>query len=427
MLSNEPTRTELPPLMKRISALTLAMALPLGSVGAAGIDLPEWESTETPGAYYLGGGLWPKSLIPDATAANAQPGAEAGDAIAASRPAGLDAAGIELVGPPAPGPPVSEAAVAAASGSTVGPPRFYGPAGDASTSDPSLQRVKENPDGTFDVPEEIVEVEAYEPLPPLEGDLADLYFAHAPVEYLVDPQRLLTEQKSNDIMRFLEFHADESKFRIYVMVIGENQKIPEGTDPKALHLKWFSDEPTALVLYYREKPELTELIFNDSVIRSLPGSVFDRISQNCLREGSVAELAPDQVEKMAIELSIQLYWLSRLMEKENPDHQSLVSASSVHEMMASEDAPELLREYAPGIFIDETSKVLTFVLTFVVLLGGLAVIGLIGWIVVWWRGRETLSGEPLLFPEFRLPRRLGGEYSGGGFVGMSFELNEGAS
>jgi hypothetical protein len=115
------------------------------------------------------------------------------------------------------------------------------------------------------------------------------------------------------------------------------------------------------------------------------------------------------------------------MEKENPDHQSLVAASSVHEMMASADAPELLREYAPGIFIDETSKMLSFVLTFVVILGGLAMIGLIGWIVMWWRGRESLSGEPLLFPEFRLPRRLGGEFSGGGFVGMSFELNEGAS
>lgn len=408
--------------MKRIAALTLAVAMPTGSSWAAGIDLPQWESAEESGAYYLGGGLWPKSLIPDATAAAAEPGSSAvADALAA--------AGIELVGPPAPGRPLPGASVAAATapGETAGPPQFFGPAGEPGASDPSLQRVKENPDGTFDIPEEVVEVEAYEPLPPLEGDLADLYFAHAPVEYLVDPQRLLTEQKSNDIMRFLEFHADESKFRIYVMVVGDNQKVPEGVDLQALHKKWFPEEPTVLMLYYREKPELTEMVFNDEVRNSLPKSVFDRILQNCLREGAVADLAPDQVEKMAIELSIQLYWLSRLMEKENPDHQSLVAASSVHEMMASEDAPELLREYAPGIFIDETSKMLSFVLTFVVILGGLAMIGLIGWIVMWWRGRESLSGEPLLFPEFRLPRRLGGEFSGGGFVGMSFELNEGAS
>jgi hypothetical protein len=409
--------------MKRFTALTLAAAMPLGSVCAAGIDLPEWESTETPASYYLGGGLWPKSLIPDATAASAQPGAPAEGTGEGTLAGGLAVTDLDFVGPPAPGRPLPGTTVAA----TAAPTQFFGPAGDTSTSDPSLQRVKENPDGTFDVPEEVVEVEAYEPLPPLEGDLADLYFAHAPVEYLVDPQRLLTEQKSNDIMRFLEFHADESKFRIYLMVIGDNQKVPEGTDIKALHQKWFSDEPTALMLYYREKPELTELVFNDPVRNSLPKSVFDRILQNCLREGAVAELAPDQVEKMAIELSIQLYWLSRLMEKENPEHQSLVAASSVHEMIASEDAPELLREYAPGIFIDETSKMLSFVLTFVVVLGGLALIGLIGWVVMWWRGRESLSGEPLLFPEFRLPRRLGGEYCGGGFVGMSFELNEGAS
>jgi hypothetical protein len=409
--------------MKRFTALTLAAAMPLGSVCAAGIDLPEWESTETPASYYLGGGLWPKSLIPDATAASAQPGAPVEGTGEGTLAGGLAVTDLDFVGPPAPGRPLPGTTVAA----TAAPTQFFGPAGDTSTSDPSLQRVKENPDGTFDVPEEVVEVEAYEPLPPLEGDLADLYFAHAPVEYLVDPQRLLTEQKSNDIMRFLEFHADESKFRIYLMVIGDNQKVPEGTDIKALHQKWFSDEPTALMLYYREKPELTELVFNDPVRNSLPKSVFDRILQNCLREGAVAELAPDQVEKMAIELSIQLYWLSRLMEKENPEHQSLVAASSVHEMIASEDAPELLREYAPGIFIDETSKMLSFVLTFVVVLGGLALIGLIGWVVMWWRGRESLSGEPLLFPEFRLPRRLGGEYCGGGFVGMSFELNEGAS
>jgi hypothetical protein len=294
-------------------------------------------------------------------------------------------------------------------------------------SDPSLQRIRENPDGTFTVPEEIIEEVAYEPLPPLEGELADLYFAHAPVEFLIDPQRLLTEQKSNDIMRFLEFHADESKIRIYVMAIGENQKIPDDVNIEALHQKWFSDSPAVLMLYFREKPELTQLVFNGSIRNSLPKSVFDRILQNCLREGAVADLAPDQVEKMSIELSIQLYWLSRLMEQENKNDPSLAAASTVHEMIASPDAPELLREYAPGIFIDESGKTLSVILTFVFVLGGLAVIGCVAWIVMWWRGRENVSGEPLLFPDFRIARRLGGEYCGGGFVSMSFELNEGTS
>ncbi len=406
--------------MKRVFPLLLLAIWCVGTAQAK-IDLPVWENPSEAGEYYLGGGLWPKSLIPDATAAAASPDPQA---VTESEGTALANGDPEFVGPPAP------QLMAGTTGNPVPrPEQFYGPASgveELAGGDPALQRVRENPDGTFTLPEEVVEEEAYEPLPPLEGELADLYFAHAPVEFLIDPQRLLTEQKSNDIMRFLEFHSDESKIRIYVMVIGENQQIPDDVDIEALHKKWFSDSPAVLMLYYREQPQQTQLVFNESIRSSLPPTVFDRILQNCLREGAMADLAPDQVEKMSIELSIQLYWLSRLMEHEGKGDSALTSASSVHEMMASRDAPELLREYAPGIFIDEGGKVLSIILTVVFILGGLCVVGCTAWIVMWWRGREQVSGEPLLFPEFRIVPRLGGEYCGGGFVSMSFELNEGS-
>ncbi len=400
--------------MKRSLAILLLASVACGSLHAR-IELPEWDSAADAGSYSLGGGLWPERLIPG--------GASENRAVAETDP--------DFVGPPAPPLPSPDTGLAGTEAPAVpsSPGPFYGPvAGTEEGPDLSLQRVRENPDGTFTVPEEeVAEVEAYEPLPPLEGELADLYFAHAPVEFLIDPQRLLTEQKSNDIMRFLEFHSDESKIRIYIMSFGENQKIPADIDIQALHQKWFSDSPAVLMLYYREQPQLTELVFNESIRDSLPKSVFDRILQNCLREGAVADLAPDQVEKMAIELSIQLYWLSRLMEQEKDGGKALERASSIHELVASPDAPELLREYAPGIFIDENGKALTFVLAVVFILGGLAAVGCVAWVVMWWRGRENVSGEPLLFPEFRIAHRLGGEYCGGGFVSMSFELNEGSA
>lgn len=414
--------------MKRFTALLFLIAMPAGMLHAK-VELPEWDAPEEAGNYALGGGLWPKKLLPEPGAA---PELET-PAVVALAP--------DFVGPPAPGETVAATATATATAATTvaaatattppgepsAPTQFFGPEGlPEDATDASLQRVRENPDGTFSIPEEIVEEVAYEPLPPLEGELADLYFAHPPVEFLIDPQRLLTEQKSNDIMRFLEFHSDESPIRIHVMVLGENQKVPAEIDLAALHAKWFSDTPAVVMLYYREQPQLTQLVFNRSIEESLPESVFDRILENTLREGAVADLAPDQVEKMAIELSIQLYWLSRLMDQERKGDQSLESASSIHEMMASADAPELLREYAPGIFIEENGKALTLVFTIVFILGGLAVVGCVAWVVMWWRGRENVSGEPLLFPDFRIARRLGGEYCGGGFVSMSFELNEGA-
>jgi hypothetical protein len=60
--------------MRRFSAiLVLLTMLPL-PVRAAKVELPTWEASESE-TYYLGGGLWPKSLIPDAAAAAQDPGA----------------------------------------------------------------------------------------------------------------------------------------------------------------------------------------------------------------------------------------------------------------------------------------------------------------------------------------------------------------
>ena len=56
-----------------------------------------------------------------------------------------------------------------------------------------------------------------------------------------------------------------------------------------------------------------------------------------------------------------------------------------------------------------------------------AFIALIGWIILLWRNREHVSGQPILFQEFSISPRLGGEFCGGGFVGMSFEVGEGAN
>ena len=149
--------------MRFLSAILLSLLLPT-AVRAAKVEMPEWEGGGESATYHLGGGLWPKGLIPE-------PGGEGGATDSVTDSTDTD-------------------------GAAPGPTQFYGPQG----------------------------------LPPLEGELKDIYFGFAPVDFLIDPQRLLTEQKSNDIMRFLEFHSDESEFRIFVMCLGEKQKIPDDVD-----------------------------------------------------------------------------------------------------------------------------------------------------------------------------------------------------
>lgn len=392
-------------MLARFSILLPLVVLPL--VGAASsVEMPEWnEATEATG-YSLGGGLWPGGLLPGEDSESGEEGevAEAGSAEKIEENPVANREDLEFFGPAEGTEPLPTEVAAASPVPGVG--------------------LREQAGSDLPGSGEAVAEEA-EPLPPIEGELQDLYFEHSPVEFLVDPQRLLTEQKSNDIKRFLEFHSDESPYHIYVFVVGESQKIPDEVDLQQLHREWFSDNPTVMMVYYREAPDMTEFVYNDSVTSSLPGSVFERIRQNCLREGAATDLAPDQVEKMAIELSIQLYWLSRLREAETSGTQEITADTPVHELPASEDAPELLREYAPGIFLEESGrKVVSIILTALLIVGAVVAFAAAGWVVLWWRGRDRVSGGPLIFPSFHVVPRLGGEYSGGGFVGMSFEVND---
>jgi len=378
--------------MKRALAAGLfLLALP-ALAGASRVEMPAWNEEASAVEYQLGGELWPSALgngeaLLDAAAAAAL--AEA-----------------EFVGGESPLEP--------------GELRFYGPAGE--TLAPEDAALLAEAAALFE--DDVEELFAVE-LPAIEGELKEHYFGHRPTDFLVDPQRLLTEQKSNDIMRFLEFHADESEIEIFVMVFGESQSVPSEIDLQVLHREWYSESPTVLMLYYRERPELTEFVYNEGIRASLPKSVFERMRQNCLREGAATDLAPDQVERMAIELSIQLYWLGRLMAQEAAGEEITEAQVALNDLPATADAPELLREYMPGIFQEESGRrLLPVLLTALLLIALIAVGGAVLWCVLWWRNYDRVAGAPLLFPSFHVVPRLGGEFSGGSFVGMSFELAE---
>ncbi len=364
--------------MKRFASICLSIFLP-SLVLAAKIDYPEWTDSGDAASYELGGALWPTGIVP--------------------------------------GSPTEDGEETPTPEGATQDQKFYGP---QTTESEAAETADETAAETLP-PEPEYEPE---PLPPLEGDLADLYFEHPPIEFLIDPQRLLTEQKSNDIKRFLEFHSDEAEFKIYVMVLGETQKIPSDINLRELHHQWFSEDPTVLMIYHREEPSLTEIVLNDSVRTSLPKSVFDRILQNVLREGAATTDAPDQVEKMAIELSIQLYWLGRLMESETKEEREVAANTALEDMPASADAPGILAEYAPNLFVSDRPTLKSIITMAIGAVGMLVLLALGGWIYYLWQDRNNLTGRPLIFPNFEVVPRLGGEFSGGTFVGMSFDIND---
>jgi hypothetical protein len=400
--------------MSKWVILLLVLAMPTQGMTASA-ELPEWEEAEDLTEFALGGVLWPSGS------------AAAGEAALLARRGGVPFAedATDVAETPAGATDAATTETAEANPAKPKEPIFYGPEGAVAAT--VLAALTPEESAAAALAEGNPELAAAEPefiedLPPLTGELGKRYFGHAPVEFLIDPQHLLTEQKSNDIQRFLEFHSDEAEFDIFVMVLGEKQTVPEDTDLKALHAQWFADRPTLLMLYYREHPDLTELVVNDRISSALPVTVMAQVRENILREGSATDHAPDQVEKMAIELSIQLYWVGRLLEQGSKEGRELAATGSAREMAASADAPEVLREFAPQFFLSEKVKAVPYLLF--VMLGLLAFAGggMLWAAWRWWQERERIGGRALLFPHFQITPRLGGEFSGGSYVGMSFDL-----
>lgn len=393
-------------------ALTTCLAL-AGTVVAAAPELPEWEKGADPGQFVLGGGLWPgappseedvpvdnaaaQQLAESAGAATTAPGAP-GDPVARQRPLGP---------PPVIADPRSEPVLMAMADAGARP------AAGLRVPMPAL------------MPLSAMETFSHE-LPPVAGELRDEYFSLRPVEYLVDPQRLLTEQKSHDVQRFLEYHADEAQFDICLMLFGGSQEIPEDISLEDRHREWFADQPVVLVAYFLEHPERTRVVYGAGVRQKLPDGVFNRIFQSCVREAQVAETPFDQVERFAIEMSIRLYWLAKMIERQAAGESIPTSEEELSgpkwENLAATEQPGAAGSAGIDAASDAAAAGLPVLLWLgvgglILLLSSLAGVG------AWWWRRDSLAAKPVLFPDVDLPTRLGGNFSGGGYVGISFDVS----
>ncbi|MCB1061519.1 MAG: hypothetical protein KDN20_01200 [Verrucomicrobiae bacterium] len=388
-------------------------------------ELPEWDGKSDRESYPLGGGLWPAGALPDSNDSleNSDQTSRLANSTGAEN---SNNAGSNPNGGPPPlvsGPARGEDLVAVSRPPTINDgPIALKPVVGLRVPTPML------------MPLRIEEVYSHE-LPEVEGNLKDDYFALRPVSvggtggvgeksFLVDPQQLLTEQKSHDIERFLEYHAEEAEFDICLLLFGGDQKIPADISLEQKHQEWFGQDPVVTVAYFLEHPELTQVVYGQQVKQRLPAVVFDRIFQSCVREAQVAETAFDQVERFAIELSIRLYWMAKLLERQSAGE----TIASTQESLSEPDWQELAAESEGAVVASSNSGAARVTeklmdLPWLLMSLGTGFLSCLiggGW---WWWRRDSLAGKPVLFPDLEMPSRLGGVYSGGGYVGISFDVS----
>ncbi|NNE90104.1 MAG: hypothetical protein HKN23_00505, partial [Verrucomicrobiales bacterium] len=276
-----------------------------------------------------------------------------------------------------------------------------------------------------EIPDDFTEV----PMPPIEGELRDRFFKHRPRDFLIDPQQMLSEQRSNDLASFLRFHAEEeeNEIDIYLIVLGKGQSVPVDISLKNLHRDWFGDVPTALVVTQMGSLGRTQMIYGDPIHAAIEPSALSRIYQHCLREAQTHEDDSDQIETMALELAAEIYWVSQLMktkDSESTDRVTSADLTSAAAAASAEANSATTASNAAPVAFSRMGLESRSGLPWWWMLGIIGTLGIIllAWIGSWFWRRDSLSSKPVLFEERQLPPRLGGEYSGGGYIGISYEV-----
>lgn len=374
-----------------MTAAALLVALGLPTVGLGRVTLPEWSRGDAkkyadPGTAPLGVGLWPEGMA-------------------------IDEGKVTTVS----GMPVAD---------STGDGDAAGKSGRQNA--PLVYRVDDNatPETGAAIPKGPVGVIEFTPMrllsPPIEirtgpnrpmvsvAETLRLYFSQRPADFLVDPLALLTEQKSNDVSRFLEYHSEGAPFDICLIVLRENEQAPNEQALAAIHRQWFGQEQVALVVYPFGRPRDIKFEFGSTAVKSVSESVMNRIEKSVIAEASVGLDPSDQVERLSIELSIRLYWLARILDRpQSMTEAEAEMAADQHRTASVENGGEPRAN--PGM---------RWAWTF---LG--ALLAAVAGAFVWWLARRnSLHGGPVFFPDREIPMRLGGASSGGACAEISFRF-----
>lgn len=363
------------------------------------LKLPVWrfyEAEEDVVGYYPGGGLWPEGCLPDK---GAEYVVSANEEFRKTR-----------LGRKYPSEELEEGAE------------------EVEIHHPKVRFLVDEPSNLPDLPSH----PSAKAAPELAADSIAQILAAKPANMLMDPQNFLHGQRVNDILRFLELQSEQSKFDIYTVVLGRNQSV-SAIDLFEVHEKWFGENYAALLLYHVNAPERTKLILGDNV----PEGAAEKLVKQIVSKTSNAKLPEDQLENLAIELSIQLFGLAVEMDRPEPVEvvEPVIEVIQLDILPQPQSPPEpvavvaLKRPVGPVEGKPENSLIGTkvadgsLVTSIMRISCSIIAIAIFVWLAGWVLRRRT-DAEPITFPTCPPQPRLSGEFSGGTFYGMDLNPSD---
>lgn len=134
-----------------------------------------------------------------------------------------------------------------------------------------------------------------------------------PKEYLIDPVQLVPEIQNHDLMRLLEFHARDARIKLFVLMIGHDQKLPDGAELEKIASGSLLQSDACLLVYPLGEPWRTRLFVSRSIHNQISTGFLSDTIQACLNESLQTSNVHDQLRRYTIHLSTRLFWLQKAL------------------------------------------------------------------------------------------------------------------
>jgi len=222
-----------------------------------------------------------------------------------------------------------------------------------------------------------------------------------PKDYLIDPDLLVPEMPHHDMMRFLEFHARDSRIKLHVLIIAHDSKLPKGADLDKIASGSLLQAEACLLVYPLAEPWRARLFVSKTVHDQTSAAFLTETVQACMREALQSSDVHDQLHRYAVHLSTRLFWLQKALRP-------TLANTLVKTQTLAEIAPETATMPAAGSVGLHSLMIGGG--------GGLLVLGFIG--AAGWKfhlhRRLRQQNHVWVLPEPETVPRLGGAFTGGG-------------
>lgn len=226
-------------------------------------------------------------------------------------------------------------------------------------------------------------------------------------EYLINPQSLVTEVPALDIERLLQFHASESRIRLYILVLDRDQKLSSTAVLNPLIARLRSERELCLAIYPLGEPWRARFMVSPAISQSSSMASMTEMAEDCIEDSMQVNEAEQQLQRFAVRLSTRLFWLEKsLPVAAVPLHSPAADKPTVLHEVATKTAP-----LAPAV-VSGHANVLWAVLLSVLCV--LTLSGLFYGLRFWLRFRAARKVPHVwTLPEAEVMPRLGGAFSGG--------------